>query len=91
LFIKSTFSKFIGIIRSKKKKNKLFLSWAVLKKFRNKKYSSALVKEYVNKKNNTFFAEVHKYNIKSIKICENSGFKLLGKKNSFLLYKKNKF
>ena len=91
IFLAKKNKEIIGIIRSKKKKNKLFLSWAVLKKFRNKKYSSALVKEYVNKKNNTFFAEVHKYNIKSIKICENSGFKLLGKKNSFLLYKKNKF
>ena len=78
--------KVIGIIREKKKGDKLFLSWAVLKKFRNKKYGSALVKEFLKKRRKKFFAEVHKYNIKSIKICENSGFKLLGKKNNFYLF-----
>ena len=83
--------KIIGIIRHKKKENKLFLSWAILKKFRNKKYGGTLVKDFVKKNNNTFFAVIHAHNIKSIKICENSGFKLLDKKNNFLLYKKNKF
>ena len=91
IFLAKKNKEIIGIIRRKKNENKLFLSWAIVKKFRNKKYGGTLVKDYVKKNNNTFFAEVHKHNIKSIKICENSGFKLLDKKNNFLLYKKNKF
>ena len=52
----------IGIIRRKKKENKLFLSWALVKKFRGKNYGTSLIKEFIKKNNNTFFAEVHELN-----------------------------
>ena len=81
--------KIIGIIRHKKVKNKLFLSWALLKKFRGKNYGTRLVKEFVKKNKIAFFAEVHKLNIKSIKICKKVGFKFLRKKNDFLIFKKS--
>jgi folate-dependent phosphoribosylglycinamide formyltransferase PurN/RimJ/RimL family protein N-acetyltransferase len=81
----------IGIIRVNKKENKIFLSWALLKKFRDKNLGTSLVKEFIKKNDNTFFAEVHKLNIKSIKICKKVGFKFLKKEDDFLLFKKNKF
>ena len=81
--------KIIGIIRSKKINKELFLSWALVKKFRGKNFGTRLVKEFVNKKNVTFFAEVHKKNIKSIKICNKTGFKFLRKENDFLIFKRS--
>ena len=81
----------IGIIRQNKKGNKIFLSWALLTKFRGKNLGTRLVKEFIKKNDNTFFAEVHKLNIKSIKICKKVGFKFLKKEDNFLLFKKSKF
>tara|TARA_B100001013_G_C24436483_1_gene373951 strand:+ start:162 stop:605 length:444 start_codon:yes stop_codon:yes gene_type:complete len=81
--------KIIGIIRHKKVKNKLFLSWALLKEFRGKKLGTKLVKEFVKKNKITFFAKIHKLNIKSIKVCKKSGFEFLKKENDFLIFKKN--
>lgn len=79
----------IGIVRHKKEKNKLFLSWALLKKFRGKNYGTRLVKEFVKKNKIAFFSEVHRLNIKSIKICKKIGFKFLRKENDFLIFKKS--
>jgi folate-dependent phosphoribosylglycinamide formyltransferase PurN/RimJ/RimL family protein N-acetyltransferase len=81
----------IGIIRQKKKENKIFLSWALLKKFRGKNLGTRLIKEFLKKNDNTFFSEVNKLNIKSIKICKTVGFKFLKKEDNFLLFKRNKF
>lgn len=81
----------IGLVRHKKKGNKLWLSWALLKEFRGKNYGTRLIGEFIKKNNNTFFAVVHKLNFKSIKICKKVGFKLIEKKGNFLFYKKNKF
>ena len=81
----------IGIVRQSKKGNKIFLSWALFKKFRGKNYGTRLVKEFLKTVDNTFFAEVHTLNIKSIKICKKVGFKFLKKEDDFLLFRKNKF
>jgi RimJ/RimL family protein N-acetyltransferase len=81
----------IGIIKQKKKENKIFLSWALLKKFRGKNLGTRLIKEFLKKNDNTFFSEVNKLNIKSIKICKTVGFKFLKKEDNFLLFKRNKF
>jgi RimJ/RimL family protein N-acetyltransferase len=80
----------IGIIRQNKKKNKIFLSWALRRKFKGKNLGVKLVKEFIKKNNNTFFAEVHKLDIRSIKICKKIGFEFLKKEDDFLLFKKNK-
>ena len=80
----------IGIIRHKKIENKIFLSWALLKKFRGKNLGTRLITEFLKKNNDIFFAEVHILNVRSIKICKKAGFKLLTKKGNFLIFKKNK-
>ena len=45
--LNSLFWKIIGIIREKKQGDKLFLSWALLKKFRGKNYGTGLIKEFL--------------------------------------------
>jgi RimJ/RimL family protein N-acetyltransferase len=80
----------IGIIRRKKKENKLFLSWALVKKFRGKNYGTSLIKEFIKKNNNTFFAEIHELNKSSVKICKRAGFKFQRKKGNFLFFKLSK-
>jgi len=86
LYIAKKDRKVIGIIREKKKGDKLFLSWALLKKFRDKNYGTGLIKEFLKKRRKKFFAEVHKHNIRSIKICKKAGFKCLRKANNFYLF-----
>ena len=88
IYIARIDKKILGIIRHKKIKNKLFLSWALLKIFRGKNYGTRLVKEFVENNKFTFFAEVHKLNFKSIEICKKTGFKYFKKKNNFLIFKK---
>ena len=80
----------IGIIRKRKIENKIFLSWALLKKFRSKNLGTRLITEFLKKNNDTFFAEVHILNVRSIIICNKAGFKFQAKKDNFLLFKKNK-
>ena len=88
LYLARKEKKVIGIIRQKKKENKLFLSWALLKEFRGKNYGTRLVKEFLKKNKINYFAVVHRLNTKSIKICKKIGFKFLRKKNDFLTFKK---
>ena len=88
LYIARKEKKIIGIIRQTKKENKLFLSWALLREFRGKNYGTRLVKEFLKKNKITYFAVVHRLNIKSIIICKKVGFKFLRKKNDFLTFKK---
>jgi len=59
-----------------------------LREFRGKNYGTRLVKEFLKKNKITYFAVVHRLNIKSIKICKKIGFKFLRKKNDFLTFKK---
>ena len=89
IYIAKKDNQILGIVRHKKIKNKLFLSWALLKKFRGKNYGTRLVKEFVENNKSTFFAEVHKLNIKSIEICKKTGFKYIKKENNFLIFKKS--
>ena len=88
LYIARKEKKIIGIIRQIKKENKFFLSWALLREFRGKNYGTRLVKEFLKKNKITYFAVVHRLNIKSIIICKKVGFKFLRKKNDFLTFKK---
>ena len=81
--------KILGIIRLKKVKNKLFISFAMLKKYRGKNYGTKLVKEFIKKNKIALLAKVHKLNFKSIKICKKSGFEFLRKENDFLIFKKS--
>ena len=86
IYIARINKKIIGVIRERKIKNKRFLSWSLLKKFRGKGYGTGIVNEFVKKKKISFSADVHKDNTKSIKICKKVGFKLISKKNNFLTY-----
>tara|TARA_B110000971_G_scaffold164510_1_gene168390 strand:+ start:360 stop:1391 length:1032 start_codon:yes stop_codon:yes gene_type:complete len=91
LFMAKKDKKVIGIIQERKEGDKLFLSWALLKKFRGKNYGTGLIKEFLKKRRKKFFAEIHKHNIRSIKICKKAGFKFLRTVNNFYLfyYEKN--
>ena len=71
IFLVMMKKKIIGIIRVKKKK---FLSWVILKKFRNKKLGSLMLKTFVSKYKEEYYAQIKKNNIPSIKICVKAGF-----------------
>ena len=81
-------NKFIGVIRSKKKRIRDNLSWALKKKFRNLGHGKNFLKKFT-KKNIKFSATIHEKNISSIKIAYFSGFKIKNKNSHFLNMYKN--
>lgn len=80
--------KIIGVVRSKRKRIRTNLSWAIKKKFRNLGHGKYFLKKFT-KRNLKFSATIHEDNISSIKIAYFSGFKIKNKNNHFINMYKN--
>ena len=76
----------IGYIRAENKK-KPFLSWAILSKFRGKKFGVVLLKKFIKKmKFKSCFAQIDQNNIPSILMVIKNNFKFKYKKKKFLIF-----
>ena len=83
-------NKIIGLIRIKSLRKKKYLSWAIKNNFKGKGLGKRMLKTFVNKKKNEFFAKIKKNNIPSIKTCEHSGFKKYRENLKYKFYYKSK-
>ena len=80
---------FIGIISSKKKGSKFFLSWSVKRIFRNKGYGKKMLKFVNSKFPKNYFAKIKTKNIYSLKMCLGCGFKIYYKNKDYYFLKNN--
>ena len=79
----------VGYIRLESKKLYYWVSWALLKNFKNKKIMSKSLKKVTNKKKIKFKALIKLNNYASIKVALNADFNLKNKKNNSLIFQKN--
>jgi len=80
--------KIVGIIREKVFKNKNYLSWVIIKKFRKQNHGKKMLKKYTIKNKRNFYAKIHKNNISSIKMSKFAGFKEIRQYRKFTLFQK---
>ena len=86
IFLASLKKEIIGLLRERKKYNKIYLSWALKKKFRGKKLGKSMLKKYVRKNKKKYYAKIKEKNLPSIKVCEYSGFKKIKKINQYFYF-----
>lgn len=86
IFLASLKKEIIGLLRERKKYNKIYLSWALKKKFRGKKLGKSMLKKYVSKNKKKYYAKIKEKNLPSIKVCEYSGFKKIKKINQYFYF-----
>ena len=80
----------IGYIGEKKKYKKKYLSWSVMPHNKFKGYGTKMLKKFLKKKNETFYAFVHKKNIPSKKMSLKLGFKIIEIRKNFFFLKYSK-
>mgnify|MGYP001027051961 CR=1 FL=1 len=81
----------LGHIREEEKYKKKYLSWSIMPSKKFKGYGTKMLKKFLKKKKNTYYAFVHKNNLSSQKMSLKIGFKIIKikKKFYFLKYTKN--
>ena len=89
IFLTMFNGKIVGIIREKIFKNKNYLSWVIIKKFRGQNHGKKMLKKYTAQSKRNCYAKIHKNNISSIKMSKFAGFKKTRQDNKFITFKKN--
>ena len=77
----------IGYIGEKEKYKKKYLSWSVMPNKKFKGYGTKMLKNFLKKKNQTFYAFVHKKNTPSKKMSLKLGFKIIEMRKNFYYLK----
>lgn len=77
-----------GYVAKKKEINKIYLSWAILKRYNSKNYTTLALKKITNKKKK-YFAQIKINNIISQIVALKAGFKFYKTFKTYIELKKN--
>ena len=87
-FILKIKKNYIGYIRIEKMRKNFKVSWALLKKYKNKKIMSFALQKITDKLRLNYVALIKKNNYPSIKVATNAGFKLSKKSKTYFTFYK---
>lgn len=80
-------STIIGILRTKKLNNNLYLSWVIKVTYRGRGYGKEMLKQFIKKNyNKKYFAKILNKNFYSIKMARYSGFRKIKNLKKFSTY-----